>query len=374
MTDLIVVSLEAWDGVWRRNQHLVSRLLDRDPSLRVLFVEPPADPIHRLTHGAMPQLGYGPRQSSRCKHLWTMRPLKALPRRVDRSADKRLATQVRRAAHRLEFEHPIVWVNDPGGAALSKSTGWPTLYDITDDWLAADRPPRELARLREVERFLLEHASQVVACSPELARRKGADRPRGSAPIEVIRNAVDTAAYERPRERPRDLPPGRTAVYVGTLHTDRLDIDLCEETARELKDEASVVLVGPNALGEADTRRLRTAGVIVLGARRADYVIGYLTHGDALIVPHVITPFTESLDPLKLYEYLAAGRPIVSTAVAGFRDTDDPRIHIVDSSSGFAATVRSMLDSPSVNSPNRTVADWAERVTAMCAVLDRMSY
>ena len=41
MTDLVVVSLEAWDQVWRRNQHLVSRLLARDPSLRVLFVEPP---------------------------------------------------------------------------------------------------------------------------------------------------------------------------------------------------------------------------------------------------------------------------------------------------------------------------------------------
>jgi glycosyltransferase involved in cell wall biosynthesis len=284
-----------------------------------------------------------------------------------------LAAQVRRAAQRLEFKDPIVWVNDPDGAALSRSTGWPTLYDITDDWLAADRPPRELARLREVERFLLEHASQVVACSPELARRKSPDRPPGSAPIEVIRNAVDTAAYARPRERPSDLPPGRTAVYVGTLHTDRLDVDLSERTARELKDDAIVVLVGPNALSEADTRRLRTAGVVVLGARRADDVIGYLTHADALIVPHVITPFTESLDPLKLYEYLAAGRLIVSTAVAGFRDTDNPHIHIVDSPSAFAATVRAVLDSPAISSPDPGVADWWERVSAMRAVLDRMS-
>ena len=46
VTDLVVVSLEAWDGVWRRNQHLVSRLLAADPELRVLFVEPPADPLH----------------------------------------------------------------------------------------------------------------------------------------------------------------------------------------------------------------------------------------------------------------------------------------------------------------------------------------
>ena len=44
MTDLVVMSLERWDDVWRRNQHLVAGLLADDPALRVLFVEPPADP------------------------------------------------------------------------------------------------------------------------------------------------------------------------------------------------------------------------------------------------------------------------------------------------------------------------------------------
>ena len=52
MTDLVVVSLEAWDDVWRRNQHLVAGLLRSDAALRVLFVEPPADPTHDLRSGA----------------------------------------------------------------------------------------------------------------------------------------------------------------------------------------------------------------------------------------------------------------------------------------------------------------------------------
>ena len=46
MTDLVVLSLEAWDEVWRRNQHLVAGLLRADPALRVLFVEPAVDPLH----------------------------------------------------------------------------------------------------------------------------------------------------------------------------------------------------------------------------------------------------------------------------------------------------------------------------------------
>ena len=63
MTDLVVVSLEAWDGVWRRNQHLVSRLLAADPDLRVLFVEPPADPLHDLRRRSGVRRGLGLRQA-----------------------------------------------------------------------------------------------------------------------------------------------------------------------------------------------------------------------------------------------------------------------------------------------------------------------
>ena len=48
LKELVVCSLEAWDDVWRRNQFFVDGLLRRNPGLRVLFVEPPADPLFDL--------------------------------------------------------------------------------------------------------------------------------------------------------------------------------------------------------------------------------------------------------------------------------------------------------------------------------------
>ena len=66
MTDLVVVSLERWDDVWRRNQHLVAGLLQRDPDLRVLFVEPPADPAaRRASSAAGPPVGRTRRRGAR---------------------------------------------------------------------------------------------------------------------------------------------------------------------------------------------------------------------------------------------------------------------------------------------------------------------
>lgn len=373
MTDLVVISLESWDGVWRRNQHLLWRMLQADPALRVLFVEPAADPTHALRSGRRPSLGRGPDDAHLPGRLWTMRATKLLPRRIDTQADRRIARRIARAARELEMTEPILWVNDPGGAEVSRLTGWRTLYDMTDDWLAADRPDAELVRVGDQERFLLSEAEQVVACSPELQRRKSGQRPPQREPIALVRNAVDTAAYRVAHSRPADLPDGAVAVYVGTLHADRLDVALCEDIATRLKGTATLVLVGPDALSDTARAGLRAAGVMVLGARTHQEVIGYLQHADALVVPHVVTSFTDSLDPIKLYEYQAAGRQVVSTAVAGFRDADDDRIAIA----AVGAFPDAVLTALAKSEPFRAhagpdVADWDERADETLSILRRM--
>ena len=368
MTDLVVVSLEAWDEVWRRNQHLVSRLLEADSRLRVLFVEPPADPLHDLMSRRRPSRAFGPVPAGFDGRLLRFRPLKTLPRRLDPRSDERLARAVRRAAATAELRHPLLWLNDPRAAELARSTGWPTLYDVTDDWLAADRPDAELDRISRGEHWLLGHAAAVVACSAELVRRKAPLREG----IDLIPNAVDLSAYRTPRPRPADLP-AVAAVYVGTLHRDRLDLSVCAATARTVADRGRVVLVGPDALDATDTQHLEASGVLVLGARPRDEVAAYLQHADVLLVPHVVTPFTDSLDPIKLYEYAAVGRPVVSTPVAGFRDATDPRIRLAGASS-FPDAVASLLPATSrfPDGADDGPPDWDDRAAAMRAVIDRM--
>lgn len=371
MTDLVVMSLEAWDDVWRRNQHLVAGLLRMDAALRVLFVEPPADPTHDLRSGRRPSFARGVQEVPDVApgRLFTVRPVKWMPRRFDPRADERLARAVMRAADSLGMRHPLLWINDPGAVALAERSGWPMLYDITDDWLSADRPPAERQRAAENEARLLELAREVVVCSPELVRRKSAFRP-----VELIPNAVDVDAYRRPAPRPADLPDGPVALYLGTVHPDRIDVDLCEATARALGSSGTLVLVGPNLLVPDQAARLTEAGAQLLGPRPRDAVIGYLQHADVLVVPHVVTEFTDSLDPIKLYEYQAVGRPVVSTPVAGFRDTDDPRITIA-SGDEFAAAVAAAVPAASRFPAGAVaaVADWGDRVAAMAAVVQRLT-
>lgn len=372
-TDLVVLSLEPWDLVWRRNQHLVAGLLRTDPALRVLFVEPAADPLHDLVSRRRPRWGRRPRTVSLDGvpdgRLRAYRPTKLLPRRWDRAADRRLARRIRRVVAGSGSTDPLLWVNDPGGAAVLTLTGWPALYDVTDDWLEAERTPAEHDRLVRDEALLMARCAEVVVCSPGLQATKGARRD-----VTLVPNAVDVADYRRPRPRPSDLPPGPVAVYVGTVHRDRMDLDLCVATARALAGRGHLVLVGPAPLDPADRTRLVRAGVVLLGAKDRTEVPGYLQHADALVVPHLVTPFTESLDPIKLYEYRAVGRPVVSTPVAGFRDSGDPRV-IVASPAAFPAAVADAIPAaaPFPVGADGEVDDWQDRVVRMRGVLDRLA-
>ena len=90
-------------------------------------------------------------------------------------------------------------------------------------------------------------------------------------------------------------------------------------------------------------------------------VPAYLKNADVLVVPHVVTGFTDSLDPIKVYEYLAAGLPVVSTPVAGFREIGlahvsvvpgepfprgDPRVTDLAAASSRSEPGRALLDRP----------------------------
>ena len=365
MTDLVVVSLESWDGVWRRHQHLVSRLLAADPDLRVLFVEPAADPLHDARRGARVGRGRGLRPGELAGaegRLWLFQPTKWLPRRVDPRADARVSSAIVRAARSAGMHEPVLWLNDPLSADLLRRTGWPALYDITDDWLLADRPPREHDRLVEGEAYLLAHCRHVVVCSPRLLESKHADR------VTLVQNAVDVDAYRGDLPRPGDLPDGPVVLYVGTLHRDRLDLDLSARLARTLGDDATLTFVGPVALDDADRERLTGVGAVLLGPREHGQVPAYLKNADVLVVPHVVTAFTESLDPIKVYEYLAARRPVVSTPVAGFRD-----VVPVGSGEEFVAAVVRALDEAEVPAVTE-VASWDDRAREMAEVIEGLPH
>ena len=221
--DVVCLSLEPWDDVWRRNQHVASHLLRLRPNLRILFVGPAIDVTWSLRQGRLPPPS-ALRPIGPAGRLWTMAPRKWLPRKLWPHVDRSLMDQVLKAVAWLKLQHPVLWINDSTYAPLVTRTDWPSLYDVTDDWLLTRGNSRESERQRRNDSLLLRHGSEIVVCSPALAESRGRHRS-----VHVITNGVDIERLRSLTERPADLPSGRVVLYQGTLVDGRLDLDLCAE-------------------------------------------------------------------------------------------------------------------------------------------------
>lgn len=358
---LVVCSLEAWDEVWRRNQFFVRELLAADPDLRVLFVEPAFDVRHERQRRSGRTHHKGLRPLEADGRVIRLEPVKWLPRRLGPIADRWRDRQVLRAVEALGFDQPRLWVNDPSYASLADTVDWPAVYDITDDWSLVTDPAVARAAQRDEAR-LFDRCEAITVCSSGLETTRRSQR----SDLVVIPNAVDLEHLRRPRIRPNDLPAGPVAIYVGTLHTGRIDIELIAHLATEIPD-LTVVLVGPDALDDESRRRLdATASVVRLGPRPYDQVPAYLQHADVIIVPHVVSAFTESLDPIKAYECLAVGTTTIATPVAGFRDQPTP-IHVTDTEHFVDAVREAISEHPVLI--HRDVPSWSTRATQFSEVL-----
>lgn len=342
------VSLENWDAIWRRNQFLCAELTERHPDWKIEFVTPPWDVTYALRSGRLSLLSQ-PRVHSPTGYpnISLHTPLKLAPSSW-RAGRQLNAALLRRAVRQWVVrprENSLLWINDHSAHHLAGKIGAGTVYDITDDWTAFTQAPSLTARIREQDRDLCRRSQEVIVCSDYLHLKKKPLVKPGH--LHLIPNGVDLDHYAQvwlPKAPPTECAAWAKPVfgYTGTVHPDRLDVDLVEALARKMTS-GCLVLIGPDHLPETDRQRLRRLGRVILHgpvpyARIPDYMRAF----DACIVPHRLTEFTESLNPIKLWEYLAAGKPIVSTPVAGFRDFPH-LVHLVEDANSFLARMEEAL-------------------------------
>lgn len=375
---VIFVSMEDWDEVWRRNQFLCAELARRFPALPILFVGVQRDVSHRLKHGdASAALEPALYPVAGIPSITALKPLKLLPNSLGAGRlfnEAHTRRQVRAAARRVGMgPRPLLWLNPHSAVHMAGRMGEAAVvYDITDDWTLASFPEPESARIREQDAELCTRADLVVVCSRSLEESR---RARSRALLHLP-NGVDLAHYAqiKPGRDGAAAPDARPVFgYVGTLHPDRVDVGLIAAVARAFP-HGRVVLVGPDHLGAAASTRLRELGNVTLrGAVPYSCVPDQIDGFDVCMVPHKESAFTDSLNPIKLWEYLAAGRPIVSSDVAGFRDY--PHLcRIASGPEAFAAACAEALREGGARSAARREEaarhSWTRRADDLLGALD----
>ena len=289
MRQILCLAAEPWRTVPTRTQQLMLRLKDA----QILFFEPPGSLRRKPGRPMRPGLT-----------VYTLPPaleVEAAHPVLHRQRCRRLARFILRQMERHRFREPLLWCTAPEQVHLLELLPHRgVVYDCGRDWF--DLPPRW-------ESDLALAADVVFAASPGLADHLSPC----SGNIALLPNGVSFPMFTRPAgECPPELRglAGPVLGYVGTIWPD-LDLSPVLHAARTMPEAAFLLLgrLGDNPLLD-DLERLDN--VLLPGARRPLEVPDYLARLDVCLeLPRLDNWKNDILSP-RLYEYLAAGKPVVS--------------------------------------------------------------
>ncbi len=355
----VIYSIIPWEGVWQRPQHFATRLSEK---YNVLYVDP-MGLQHVVASGTQP-----PERIIRVHEKLTVFRPHVLPGGKTRSFITRLNDAiVLESMHKLltelKFSRPVLVTNTPLADKIAGAYPWRTVaYDVIDDFISTSWAPPD-AGVREQKLF--KAADTVFTGTYSLYRKK---QPFHSE-IEFIPCGVEVDHFIRATHPetviPRDITglPHPIMGYFGGLN-ERLDSEILVRLAKAFPD-GSVVLIGPvfADFGLSDFQdqwtsvlpgpespgfRLKSIpeNLYILGIRPYQTLPEYLKAFDVCLLPYVLNQVTQDIHPVKILEYLAAGKPVVSTPLPDVTHFYRDIIVIAESPDDFIPAVRQALTAP----------------------------
>ncbi|MFL9963449.1 glycosyltransferase [Paraburkholderia sediminicola] len=326
--DCVLFSTADWDEpYWTNKQHTASILAAR--GWRILYVESVgfrspkvgsgrdwARLWRRLWRGVQ-SLVLGPPQ--RAENVWVLSPLMVpaghhLPfvRALNQAL---LRFSVSRFARSRRFKKPVVWTYHPYMLdAIGTLPRGPLVYHCVDD--IAEIPGVDVAAFRSAQQALLGRCEAVFTTAMSLKETCLAFNRN----THFFGNVVDDAHFGEARAEgpvPAELAaiPEPRLVYHGVLSDFKVDFPLLLQTA-QARPHWQWVIIGEEREGQRSemlAQLARLPNVHLLGYRPYRTLPQYLRGMQVGVLPTLLNDYTRSMFPMKFYEYLAAGLPVVST-------------------------------------------------------------
>ena len=379
---MVYFAMSPWAAMWKSRHQLMSRFSAMMP---VLYVEPWVD-LRSLRTGkigfsriAADLLGSSTRRSEPNVTVFnspTYLPVSGSDKLAG-ITQRRWIGAIRRAMRKAGISKPIVWVSKPEMRFVIGQLGECfSIYHVVDEYAGytgVSEAVREHLALAEAA--VLDRVDLTIVASPELAAAK-----QGPArDVLVLENGVEPLEYESARQansEPADLAAiaGPRIGYSGLIGK-RLDLGLIRKVATERPDY-SIVMIGKvddRECAEALAALRALPNVHLLGEKPPAEVASYIVGFDIGLLPYAINVETQHISPIKMYEYWAAGIPVVSTAIPA-ATRHDFAVHVADSADSFLAAIDRLVDDPAGADPDELVAlardnSWQSRVDYVAAEL-----
>jgi len=375
--DILAFTFADWHASWSTPQQIMARLA---PANRVLFVDQPRSFLFGLK-GRDPQgAGHweGPRLQEVQPGLFVYHaphaflPVGRVPFPLGRQAlrlnGRLMAGWVRAQMRHLGMRDPILWNFSPlHGTAVDHLPRSLTLYDICDEWENYLNDESGKKTIAWIEERMCREVDLIFVGTENMRSRRTHLNPE----IQVVHHGADyehfATALDPATQVPEDIRdlPRPIVGAVGVMDAARFDTELILHLSAAFP-QGSVLLVGP-ARSDLDLTRLQSCGNVYLtGNRPIADLPAYLKGMDVAIIPYKMNEATANIYPLKLQEYLAAGKPVVSPpmpAVLPYREV----VGIADGPEAFVRCVQTALeeDGPARREARQAVArqnSWEQRV------------
>lgn len=382
--DIICLAHEPWHGPWKTYQQIMS-LLAR--SNRVLYVGPPSSLRERI-EAVLRRARRLPVIERAAANLFVYHEPsllaksnqdRALSRPFSRAASRLRVEHVRRVAQRMGFQSPLLWVFDPMQAdVVGRFREKFVIYHVLDNYVELFVPEATTLRAAAAanHKKMLELADVVFAVSQRLFEECLASNPNSF----LLPNGVNYESFRAAMSSeivPDDLRgiPRPIIGYVGAIQS-YMDFSLLTQVLAE-HPEWSLVLVGPEELGSHRSRLdelLARPNAHYLGLKPVEDVPHYIKSCDVCIMPHRVDDLTVPADMIKVYEYLACGRPVVSMDIPSVRRFR-PFVKVADGAREFVSHVESSLSEGTRGREARMAVaqqhTWQQRVEVLSEVIRR---
>jgi glycosyltransferase involved in cell wall biosynthesis len=271
----------------------------------------------------------------------------------------------------------VLWVSDPLMAKHYGTLGEGVrVFDAIDDWAAHPENRRMRPCIEDGYARVVRDADVVFTVARSLAERLGSEREG----VSWQPNAVDADRFADCGDPPPELRslPRPLLGYVGVLQ-ERIDVPALAALAKAMP-QASIVLVGPVRSPKHLAPLHGFSNVHFMGERPASQIPAIVGGFDVALVPHVDDALTRSMDPLKVYEYLAAGKPVVASGLAPM-DMPAEFVLRADGPVEFVSRVREALEPQMAYQDCREArvgyargCSWDSRVAAMLEEINEVSH
>jgi len=369
IVDVVCFGQQNWDFCWTGKQQLMTRLAARGH--RVLYVDPDLDlDTHALAdvvRSVAPlATGLAPREVAPRLWVFTHRYSPILRWRL---SVRRFARVLRGCLGRLGLERAICLTQWPRALPLTELAPFAARVHYAIDEMTAygGLPEAEQLRTRALETQLVRRSHRTLAVSPRLVARLREIQPD----TWLLPSGADVEHFAP--QRTAGLPPLPELArlprpllgFVGQID-ERLDPELLLAVARRCG--GSIVLAGRVKPGVDVSALAACEQVHFLGHQPFSALPGLLRDMGVCLVPFRRNALTESSSPLKVYDYLAAGKPVVSVPLDGLLECARV-VRLAETPSAFAAAVADCLADPEADRDRRLAVaaanSWERRTDAL---------